>query len=1319
MSGLSRQLLTPDRLIRLHELSADELELLLLGFLRSRPLLTVSRGGKAVSARVAEATTYARSGRDQAGIDVQAKMEGGETWVFQCKRVKSWNRSQTEKAIAEATFAANHYVLVLACNPPHDVHDEIAKHANWTLWNLDTTCKEIQLRTPPEILPRILGPILSADELKRFTPFASTALVTREQFFADRMGMQRLFRHDWDLVGRGTELARLETLMKPGGRRGAIIYSKGGDGKSRLLLEFARTAESAGARVLFLNPNGSTDALDFSFLRDDEQFVIVVDDAHRPDTRHVPLLRLAEQDKRVRLLFATRPQGFHPLLSRLIETGLREEFDEFALPPLRTPEIRKLAEQALGAKQQGFAGDLTQFTKDSAFLTVLAGELIRLGRLSLGGWASEDDFRLRVFKAFEEENLRDLSRGQAKLAARLLRVIALLAPLNLDDCFSEKAAASLAASALDVSDEIQRLRRIQLLTESRADARIIPDLFADFLAYDVAVDLQRRQLPLLNAVRCAFPEAASAMLRNLAEAAWVGGPPTSDVDVMLAPLVEAEFQRFRGLSFYYRAEFLSAWGGYGVYVPRQTIELATIALCEKTAPEQQPDFREIFPVPQQMNCHRYMIEKLAALIEPVALYHENYRDAALDLLWEIGKLKPLKRFMNLGPHAWETIGKVLKPQEGKPVPVCLAGLDWLARKLTNPVERAQVSENFGLLDSLLGGCFTRFVEFRRQRGMTFSWWEQPVHQTNTAGIRQRAIAILASIIEQADWRAAIGVLRVLDDVMRPIVKQQRWVGDSDAFRGDWRGDRLAGLESLRAVVSRHPEPVIRYFARTQLLRLICYEEDPVFREACRATAAAIPDDLALRMSRALLAQGHFEEGDDDELPEGSAGMEEARKRWEVTRDEIFEEFCRAHSGPGEMFAAFVELDAHLRAADCHPSVWWFFGYLARHDPATATSIATRLVESAPTSPLARAWPALIENSTRGTAPLVALERRALAQPGTEAACAAITFLIDRHDQEPALTAEERALVLEIASRAQGNEIQIFLRVLEFRGPNDESLTREIITRLPLDASPDADAASVLRILAAHCAQDGSDAALVRTLLGKLTALPEFDLSHDPDAWHLLTTQYPRELLDFLRARVEFEVSGHPPKEFRALSTFRQVWLDSAKLQTAADFEQLRADVWEKVIANDEHSYRWLQLFQSFGLSDTAWLQARLLAEIDAATTIERLHWVTRFLAFRGSLMVLRQPDLTRRFLARARELAGYEEIRAALYCATGPQTTSWTNGELKEEDDYVEAEALKAAELHANDPELHPFFRWIVECEQSQKRRERTEHELRMRELEE
>jgi hypothetical protein len=690
------------------------------------------------------------------------------------------------------------------------------------------------------------------------------------------------------------------------------------------------------------------------------------------------------------------------------------------------------------------------------------------------------------------------------------------------------------------------------------------------------------------------------------------------------------------------------------------------------------------------------------------------------LLWEVGKLRPLKRFMNLGAHAWEAIGKILKPEADKPVEVCVAGLDWLARKLTQPIERGLVSDNFGLLHSLLGGCFTRSIEFHRQRGMTISWWEQPVHKGNTAVIRQRAVQILAIITEQGDWRGAIGVLRVLDDVMQRIVKHQRWVGDVEAFRTDWRNDRLAGLELLRAVIRNYPEPAIRYFARAQLLRLTNYEEDPVFREECRAAVTAIPDDLALRMSRALLSDDYLEESDDDdEVLEGAAGRAKARGRWEVTRDEIFEEFRRAYPDPGDLLVALTQLDTHLRTAGCHPFVRRFFGYLARHDSAAAAFIAVRLVTDTPMSPLARAWPALVEISARGTAPTIELEQRALSQPGTEAACATIEFLIDRRDEESDLTVDERALVLETAARADEDEMQIFLRVLEFRGLKDESLTREIIVRLPIEKLQDVSLASVLRTLTRHSAKDGSDAAFVLAVLKKIISFPEFDLRSNPDAWSLLTTQYPRELLDFLRARIELEESGKAPKGFVALSTYRLPHLDSAKLRAAEDFEQLREDIWAKVVADNERSYFWLKLFQTFGLSDTAWLLPRLLAEIESAQTVERLHWVTSFLSFQGSLMIFRQPDLTRRFLTRARELGAYDQIRSALYIATGPHSTGWTNGEMNQEDDYVEAEAIKAAEAHAGDPELYPFFHWIAEFEKSEKRRAKTEYELRMRSLDE
>ena len=81
---------------------------------------------------------------------------------------------------------------------------------------------------------------------------------------------------------------------------------------------------------------------------------------------------------------------------------------------------------------------------------------------------------MRVFKVFEEENLRDLLPTQAKLASRLLRVIALFAPVNIADRFSEKVAVALTTNILDVEDEIQRLRRVQLLTESRDETASSP-----------------------------------------------------------------------------------------------------------------------------------------------------------------------------------------------------------------------------------------------------------------------------------------------------------------------------------------------------------------------------------------------------------------------------------------------------------------------------------------------------------------------------------------------------------------------------------------------------------------------------------------------------------------------------------------------------------------------------------------------------------------------------------------------------------------------------------------------------------------------------
>lgn len=78
--------------LRLEALSDGDFERFFLHFLNAGISLTIMRDGQPVERRIIDANTYAAgTGRKQKGIDLIAKVEGGETWVFQCKRHKAWN----------------------------------------------------------------------------------------------------------------------------------------------------------------------------------------------------------------------------------------------------------------------------------------------------------------------------------------------------------------------------------------------------------------------------------------------------------------------------------------------------------------------------------------------------------------------------------------------------------------------------------------------------------------------------------------------------------------------------------------------------------------------------------------------------------------------------------------------------------------------------------------------------------------------------------------------------------------------------------------------------------------------------------------------------------------------------------------------------------------------------------------------------------------------------------------------------------------------------------------------------------------------------
>ncbi|MFA5266164.1 MAG: hypothetical protein WC378_20260, partial [Opitutaceae bacterium] len=640
--------------LRLADLDSEAFERFFLHFLNSGISLEIERGGSRVERRIIEANMYAAgSGRSQKGVDLIAKVAGGETWVFQCKRHKTWSPSQTEAAIAKATdFPAQHYFLLVACDPQEGVEEVIAKHPNWSFWNLDRICAEFRLRVPKNKQPQVLH-FLRPEELQRFAPYATDTFISPADYFASLNRASHSFHHRHTLVGRIRELETLKEFAA-GPHKVLLISAKGGDGKSRLLWEFAESfaKDNPGTEVSFLNPH-SSGSVPVALWDKETPRLLLVDDAHRLERVSNDLLTCVREGTATKLVLATRPQGNEVLEERLREHGLWGGAPIISLSALKKKDLHQLAEETLGPKLRSQVDTLLARTGDSPFLTALAGDLLQRGQLTWDNWSSDQEFRAAVFRSFEKDNLSHLAPVDQKHGARLLRVIALLAPMTPDGVFLANSAACLGISRIDAETLLQRLQAAGVVSGENRNVRVIPDLFSDFLVFDTAFDPTHRLPELARAVLASFADQSAALLRNLAEASWIADTEAMNRDDLLRPLLDAEFARFDGLGFLERSQMLQQWAGFSVYLPTESLTLARKALEQTSSPPGSADTLGLHL--GGANTHAYVRSCIPGLLKPIAKWHDGHRHEALELRWRLRLEMPTGILHANRNHPWEVI----------------------------------------------------------------------------------------------------------------------------------------------------------------------------------------------------------------------------------------------------------------------------------------------------------------------------------------------------------------------------------------------------------------------------------------------------------------------------------------------------------------------------------------------------------------------------------------------------------------------------------------------------------------------------------------
>ncbi|MGO9200423.1 MAG: hypothetical protein ACLQM8_07775, partial [Limisphaerales bacterium] len=909
------------------ELDDTHFEAYCAAFLNFNPVILCERGGKVAQVRMLSALRQL-TGQEQHG-DVLASAENGEKWLFECKHVQRFGPNDVRKAIrkAESGFPVkDQYVLVVTCGLSTAAQKEIHDHPRWMLWDAARLTTETCKLMPRHGLTLVKG-FFGKDWAKRVFPWGDQPLQTWQDFFRrDLPGEGVLFHHHAKCVPIGGYLAKLENFARAGPGKALVLSAAGGQGKSRLLLELARRLEGPPKplEAKFLNPgrSGLTEEQTDLLASEEQDLLLIVDDAHRLDAALADVAGATVQAKRVRLLVATRPHALEAVKNLLYCNGYDEGMVELVSMRAWGPEdIRRLAERVLLPDKQWQAARLAALADKCPLLVVLGGGLINAGRLP-EAMADHETFRQRVFTGFKKDFLERQAAAKRERMDRLIRFLSFVSPAPGNDLLYNKAAEIIDCSPMDAAEDLEALKVAGLVVENREGARLYPDLFADAVLLDAGLDSRREASFFIRTAlaRLSFTD-FPAVMRNVAQTDWEarsrGGAKGSLFDPIwkefvlrfersgwhapnenLSRFVQSVFDQSPAPRPPDRDDLLSAWAAFAIYLPERTLELGEMAIRSDEVAGNAPT-----PASEDKPAIRPNLSALLTpLLLPIATWHPDYAGKALDMLWSLDADQPVANQVPAS-HPISAIADAGHFAAHKPLSSSESVIEWLEVKLRGSEGIGRVRRQPWLLSALLKPFFARLIEssWTTERAVTFGI--SPVAVEVTRGIRSRALALAERFLCSGQEVLASAAVPVLGEAIRRMHGRFRFEPTAENH-ARWRADRLEALSVLqRAIVAQSKSPLLLFQIRHLLLGCVEYEPDAAVVERCKQLLAEVPESFDLRVLRALGSWAH------DEIkltpgPDSLAEAKQAERRWGAFCRKVAQEGLSRHTD-AKAFCGFL------------------------------------------------------------------------------------------------------------------------------------------------------------------------------------------------------------------------------------------------------------------------------------------------------------------------------------------------------------------------------------------------------------------------------
>ncbi len=1312
------------------QFSAADLEEFVVRFLSAGISLPVD-GPNGVEERVVK---YAfrdnkTGGSSDQGVDVIAKMEGGETWGFQCKlkthgQSQRWTMSESEEVISEATYPADHYFLVVIApkGQQREAREYIESRGNWTFWDADVLSSLFFTRLREETGIPILEEFFDSETAQHcYGLLTDEVLISENRFFQPLLKETRSFNHLAPIAGSREAVDALHDFVDRGSKKVMLVSGRGGLGKSRMLREFSQEfSEKHPNRILrFVNASARGDTEKSLGYLLKKKLVVVHEDAHRIETLRPTVLAAIASDKDAQLIMTVRPQGVEAVRQALHQFGIgAEEIEPLAVvKSLSQSDMIRLAKSVLGRNPRIEPRVLAGWSDRSPLICVVGGNLIRNQSLDPQDIPNSQIFHVEVFDRFEHQNLESLARDNPEhreFLKRLLRTLAILAPFpakrESEDILSKFL--SIRGSRLETA--LAELEIAELITKTEKGWRVGPDLFADHLVFRSCFTGDHTSVFLEEIVEAFGKTHFATMLRNLSEAEWRARAENQEMVDLTTTLWNNFESTFRKSSFWDRREMLAVWSTFSVFVPEKSLELATLAMILDEAPEDET--AELLSL--SISTHRDVVELIPAMLKPIGIYHLDLQFQVFDFLGRLGRnWSPQIEYQPRedDSHPWSAIGKAASFAIDQPMDSVSGVVLWLKSRLTEDWMTELIDRRCGFLSVVLSSIFKRTIERTYREGRSFIFQTIPLSVASTAPMRDAAFQLIERDLIPRSEIVTLNVIPILNETAAFY-----GVGpDTKANREEWKPVRLHAINLFARCVECWDTVFVKFSVLQSLSSRASFEKDGEIVAAVKKVLAAIPRDLAFQVALVTLGNGEefqFEDNLDDEQD-----YEKSWENWKNLSPKVGIALREMYPDESGLFTFLNTFENDARQRGFVPNWGHLLDAIIENENEIGLVWIDRVLKGSDSFLDSHIGLLIQCISDTDDAQQDHLFASALQSSKIDVRASVLRFLSWQKEEVGKETAKLFRKLLSSSDRsAREPALNTLCEAISSGAP----WALGFLPVVPVQDLADSEFLKLIDTLTKAIRYERMEVSLAQLspLLTKLETINQLYSEPFPEFLSILSKLSPITVFDLICKRIERfekmdqeEEAGSFNPVVKELEPWR-IW----GLEKENDFPKMAELLITQIrtTANLRVSQYWGNLFQAAVLMNESNLGIDALRNwlVECSDPKELLE-IAKLFNIRGTGLVFVYSEFTKEILEKtAREFSAKEKsIRSALL--PDPGMRGYSNGELDSEHAWVRDEALKAVAAHSNDPVLGPFFGFVVDRERKDQEWHREDYQNQMLEV--